>query len=88
MTPENFCYWLQGYFEILNDVKTLNTEQCKIIQDHLKLVFNKVTPDYISTIQTIPSVCDWNTQCEPYVITTTDHQQAISTPQKEKIRYC
>ena len=47
MTPENFCYWLQGYFEItdLNDKKELNEKQIEIIKNHLQLVLKKVTPD-------------------------------------------
>lgn len=47
MTPEQFCYWLQGYFEInrANPQKTkLNEQQIEIINDHLNLVFNKQTP--------------------------------------------
>lgn len=44
MEPINFCYWLQGYMELSPD-KPLSVEQVKIIQDHLNLVFNKVTPD-------------------------------------------
>lgn len=58
MTPENFVYWLQGYFEI-NDaagpsttsvtpgrLKFLREEQLQIIKDHLKLVLEKKTPTY------------------------------------------
>jgi hypothetical protein len=57
MTPENFVYWLQGYFEI-NDaagasttsvtpgtLKYLNEKQIQVIKDHLKLVLEKKTPD-------------------------------------------
>lgn len=44
MQELNFCYWLQGYFE-LTDSKELDSNQVDIIKDHLKLVFNKVTPD-------------------------------------------
>lgn len=44
MTPENFCYWLQGYFELTHS-KNLNSMQFQIVQDHLNLVFNKVTPE-------------------------------------------
>jgi hypothetical protein len=44
MSPENFIYWLQGYFEI-SGVTKLNESQVKIIKDHLKLVFDKKTPD-------------------------------------------
>ncbi|MDH5219214.1 MAG: hypothetical protein OEX19_16030 [Gammaproteobacteria bacterium] len=44
MTPEQFCYWLQGTMEIMNP-ESLNAKQIQIIKDHLQLVFNKVTPD-------------------------------------------
>lgn len=44
MTPENFCYWLQGLLEV-GDPTTLNQNQIKIIQEHLNLVFTKLTPD-------------------------------------------
>lgn len=59
MTPENFVYWLQGYFE-LNDainqakssicsmdlakVEFIGPQQIKVIKDHLKLVLEKKTP--------------------------------------------
>ena len=44
MTPEQFAYWLQGFFEISGDY-SLDDKKVNIIKDHLKLVFNKVTPD-------------------------------------------
>ena len=44
MTPENFTYWLNGYFEISGD-KTLDIREVQIIKDHLGLVLNKKTPD-------------------------------------------
>ena len=40
MTPENFVYWLQGYFE-LNDRDELTNEQVAIIKEHLGLCFEK-----------------------------------------------
>lgn len=43
MTTENFTYWLQGALE-LGQVQSFNEDQVRIIQDHLDLVFNKVTP--------------------------------------------
>lgn len=44
MTPENFCYWLQGYFE-LTESRFFSQTQTNILKNHLGLVFNKVTPD-------------------------------------------
>lgn len=38
MTPREFCYWLQGVFEIGKPV-SLDQEQTKIIKNHLNLVF-------------------------------------------------
>lgn len=47
MTPEQFVYWLQGYFEIrgIGDIEGVEAKEAKIIRDHLRLVFKKVTPD-------------------------------------------
>ena len=42
MTPENFCYWLQGLLEI-GDPSELNMTQVEIIKEHLNLVFKKET---------------------------------------------
>lgn len=44
MTPENFCYWLRGYIELSGPGTNLSPEQIKIINDHLSLVMQKVTP--------------------------------------------
>ena len=43
MTPENFCYWLQGFMELSND-RNLTPEAIQSIRDHLNLVFIKLTP--------------------------------------------
>ena len=42
MTPEQFCYWLQGFSELSAISPT--QEQWVLIQEHLNLVFKKVTP--------------------------------------------
>lgn len=42
MTPEAFCYWLQGFLE-LSEAKTLTPQQLKAVREHLALVFTKVT---------------------------------------------
>ncbi len=38
MTSRDFCYWLQGLFELSNPT-TLNTEQTALVRKHLSLVF-------------------------------------------------
>lgn len=45
MTPENFCYWLQGRFELAAG-EPLTPEQQKVVQQHLDLVFKKRTPAF------------------------------------------
>lgn len=42
MTPEQFCYWLQGRVELLPD-QPPSQEEWKMISDHLNLVFDKKT---------------------------------------------
>ncbi len=38
MTSRDFCYWLQGFFEIA-DAKELNVRQTEDVRRHLALVF-------------------------------------------------
>lgn len=38
MNTIDFCFWLQGYFEISGS-KELTAEQTKIVKNHLHLVF-------------------------------------------------
>ena len=45
MEAIQFAYWLQGALE-LGQQKAMSEQQVKIIQDHLNLVLNKVTPQY------------------------------------------
>jgi len=41
MTSRDFCFWLQGYFEVhgIELDADLSAEQCKCVQKHLALVF-------------------------------------------------
>lgn len=43
MNEKDFVYWLQGWIE-LEDPESISDKQLQIIKDHLKLVFDKVTP--------------------------------------------
>ena len=44
ITPDQFVYWLQGFFEMANPT-ALNELQTTMVKDHLALVFNKLTPN-------------------------------------------
>lgn len=45
MTPENFCYWLQGFFELQGAVinPELSAPQVNMIKKHLDLAMTPVT---------------------------------------------
>ena len=53
MTPQEFCYWLQGFAELGGDAPT--AEQWSAIKDHLQLTFVKVTPSYTWPNQILPN---------------------------------
>lgn len=38
MNSIDFCFWLQGYFEV-SGAKELTTDQTQIVKQHLHLVF-------------------------------------------------
>lgn len=50
MTAEQFAYWLKGFTE-LNDAAMPTEAQWLSINDHLKAVFWKVTPDRTTTLR-------------------------------------
>ena len=39
MQPDQFCFWLQGLFELCPDLTNLTEAQVKMIRDHLNYVF-------------------------------------------------
>ena len=62
MTHEQFCYWLQGYFEIKNP-DSMTKQEIQIIKDHLQLVFEKVTPNRVEAALPVAPV----RRCSPAV---------------------
>jgi hypothetical protein len=53
MTPEQFAFWLHGFFELSGDSPTITKAQAKMISEHLDLVFTKVTPPLNEKKQTL-----------------------------------
>ena len=48
MTSRDFCYWLQGFFEVqgLDNTVSISDGQAQLIRAHLNLVFNhEIDPD-------------------------------------------
>jgi hypothetical protein len=39
MQSRDFCFWLQGFFELGDDTGIITTEQTAVIKCHLDLVF-------------------------------------------------
>lgn len=62
MNPNEFVYWLQGYFELTNS-NTLTEEQVTIIKDHLRIVFNREQSDILHNFRSYPpsqsSLIEW-----------------------------
>lgn len=68
MNTQEFCYWLQGFFEI-SGTNNLSKKEVAIIKEHLDLVFNKVTKnpatklnslDTKSLDETVKKICSTN----------------------------
>ena len=59
MNTIDFCYWLQGYFEISGS-EELSKEQIEIIKNHLNLVFkHEIDPLRESQTTTPKSLLDY-----------------------------
>ena len=68
MTAEQFTYWLQGFMEVA-DPAILGERETQMIKDHLKLVFDKQTPD-----RSLPSIQHRDGfRITPYQITCDDN---------------
>lgn len=53
MTPREFCYWLQGFFEIKGQLKgdikePLTPQQVTMIRDHLQYVFTHMSTEEVA----------------------------------------
>jgi hypothetical protein len=63
MTSRDFCYWLQGFFEI-SGAKEITPEQAQVIKNHLNMVFkheidpsmgNKEHQEALNKIHNVPT---------------------------------
>lgn len=96
MSPENFCYWLQGWFELNTTIdhrSGATKETLEMMKSHLDLVFNNVTKPKedlgyalldttLSGVSTHPLCGDFT----PGLNWEPDYYQP--KPKKEEIRYC
>lgn len=62
MTSRDFCYWLQGFFEITELNKnpekiTLTKEQIEAIRNHLNMVFrHEIDPGFGKDLQDLQKI--------------------------------
>lgn len=57
MTPEQFCYWLQGAIELNEPMQALKKDQFATVKKHLNLVFlHTLDPQNNETTTTKPEV--------------------------------
>lgn len=83
MTPENFVYWLQGFFEI-NGTGAITSSQAHVISDNLKLVLNKVTADRAPTID-VWATPDGETPKESEADKTKKFEESVEAAIKEGV---
>lgn len=83
MTPEQFCYWLQGYFEMTEGNANLSQNQIEMIKSHLALVFHKVTPNLgVESIDGFDPVLSFNPNliCSPTPVVETTPPPTTAHP--------
>lgn len=65
MTSRDFCYWLQGHFEIA-DTNKLSESQVKMIKRHLALVFkHEIDPSYGGNPSELQAIHDGKPEFPP-----------------------
>lgn len=62
MTPQEFCYWLQGYFELTGkEAESLSATQVSVMRNHLNLVFkHEIDPKYPGKPEELQAIHDGN----------------------------
>jgi hypothetical protein len=85
MTAEQFTYWLQGFME-LTTMNHLSTTQFQIVKDHLDLVFEKQTPNRLTsmpgngTTQPYPGPMTTGPYTSPLQPTTNPYTNPLTNP--------
>lgn len=52
MKSRDFCYWLQGFFELRDSDQAVTASQSESIKEHLNMVFiHEIDPSYPSEQQ-------------------------------------
>jgi len=59
MKQDEFCYWLQGHFELNPDAETLTVAQSVMVRSHLELVKQCRPKDRKKNTVAIDGFCAW-----------------------------
>jgi hypothetical protein len=66
MKSSEFCYWLQGYFELSPEGQGLSPEQTDIVKRHLALVFaHEIDPSYGPNQEKLQNIHDGKPPVKP-----------------------
>ena len=75
MNTQDFCYWLQGYFELSQIDEGLSTEQVVVIKEHLQLVFKKETMNTAAPVKEVPVKGNMQELVDKYMREQREHFQ-------------
>lgn len=68
MRSRDFCYWLQGYFEV-SRMSTLDNEQIGTIKRHLAMVFkHEIDPSFGQDVESLREIHGSNREGEPQIM--------------------
>lgn len=79
MTPENFCYWLQGWFELNETIdhrEGATVETIDIIKNHLALVFAHSDLQYGDKLEKMQEIHDGKPAYEKTIFDRLDEDGA------------
>lgn len=75
MKSQEFCYWLQGFFELGGGAEGMSAEQVATVKNHLALVFHhEIDASYAGDQQKMKDIHDGN---------TLGHQETTSRPKPQ-----
>ena len=83
MTPQDFCYWLKGAFEINGDLNVFTANQAAIVKRHLAMTFQaQFDTSAVNVSDKSRSFCSWLAG----VLDAADTSDGISASLVTKIR--
>lgn len=57
MQSRDFCYWLQGFFEISGETKEITADQVEMIKKHLNMVFeHEIDPSFGKSAEALKKI--------------------------------